>query len=61
MIDPTEKNIREDESRAAKIARIAARLSEIEQEKVYYILKGIEFAESQKRSTAKHFSDIGHA
>lgn len=40
----TEKLTREDETRAAKIARIAAKLPEREQEKIYYMLKGIELA-----------------
>lgn len=48
MNENNEKITREDESRAAKIARIVAKLPEKEQEKVYYTVKGIELAESVK-------------
>lgn len=39
-----EKLTREEENHSVKIARIVAQLPEREQEKIYYMIKGIELA-----------------
>lgn len=39
-----EKVTREEETRSVKIARIVSQLPEREQEKIYYMIKGIEIA-----------------
>ena len=39
-----EKITEQDESRSTKIARIVSKLTESEQEKIYYMIKGIELA-----------------
>ncbi|MCM1165642.1 MAG: hypothetical protein NC401_06490 [Ruminococcus sp.] len=38
----------QDESRSEKIARIVSKLPEIEQEKIYYMVKGVELAGANK-------------
>lgn len=42
------KITQQDESRSEKIARIVAKLPEREQEKIYYMIKGIELAGASK-------------
>ncbi|MCM1061959.1 MAG: hypothetical protein NC452_16955 [Eubacterium sp.] len=38
----------QEESRSERIARIVAKLPEIEQEKIYYMVKGVELAGANK-------------
>lgn len=44
MTKEIEKITQQDETRSEKIARIVSRLPENEQEKIYYMIKGIELA-----------------
>lgn len=44
MTESIEKITPQVESRSEKIARIVSRLPENEQEKIYYMIKGIELA-----------------
>lgn len=44
MNESIEKITQQDETRSEKIARIVSRLPENEQEKIYYMIKGIELA-----------------
>ncbi|MEZ3437574.1 MAG: hypothetical protein K1W18_01680 [Oscillospiraceae bacterium] len=44
MNESVEKITQQDETRSEKIARIVSRLPENEQEKIYYMIKGIEIA-----------------
>ncbi len=44
MNERIEKITPQDESRIEKIARIVFRLPEKEQEKIYYMIKGVELA-----------------
>ncbi len=44
MNERIEKITPQDESQSEKIARILSRLPENEQEKIYYMLKGVELA-----------------
>lgn len=46
------KITQQDESRSEKIARIVAKLPEREQEKIYYMIKGIELAGASKSDYA---------
>lgn len=47
-----EKITQQDESRSEKIARIVSQLPEKEQEKIYYMIKGIELAGANKSDSA---------
>lgn len=49
----TEKLTHEEETRSAKIARIVSQLPEREQEKIYYMLKGVELAGSAKTGSPR--------
>lgn len=44
MNESIEKITQQDKTRSEKIARIVSRLPENEQEKIYYMIKGIELA-----------------
>lgn len=52
MNERIEKITPQDETRSEKIARIVSRLPENEQEKIYYMIKGIELAGVNKHDSA---------
>lgn len=52
MNESIEKITQQDETRSEKIARIVSRLPENEQEKIYYMIKGIELAGANKGNSA---------
>ena len=52
MNESIEKITQQDETRSEKIARIVSRLPENEQEKIYYMIKGIELAGANRGSSA---------
>ena len=51
MNENIEKITQQDETRSEKIARIVSRLPENEQEKIYYMIKGIELAGANRGSS----------
>ncbi len=53
-----EKITQQDESRSEKIARIVSRLPENEQEKIYYMIKGIELAGANRSNSASHTAAV---
>lgn len=52
MTKEIEKITQQDETRSEKIARIVSRLPENEQEKIYYMIKGIELAGANRGNSA---------
>ncbi len=52
MNEHIEKITPQDESRSEKIARIVSRLPENEQEKIYYMIKGVELAGANRGDSA---------
>lgn len=52
MNENVEKITQQDETRSEKIARIVSRLPENEQEKIYYMIKGIELAGANRGNSA---------
>lgn len=52
MSESVEKITQQDETRSEKIARIVSRLPENEQEKIYYMIKGIELAGANRCNSA---------
>lgn len=52
MNENIERITPQDESRSEKIARIVSRLPETEQDKIYYMIKGIELAGANKGDSA---------
>ena len=52
MNENIERFTPQDESRSEKIARIVSRLPETEQDKIYYMIKGIELAGANKGDSA---------
>lgn len=52
MNENVERITRQDETRSEKIARIVSRLPENEQEKIYYMIKGIELASANRGNSA---------
>lgn len=52
MNERIEKITPQDESKSEKIARIVSRLPENEQEKIYYMIKGIELAGANRGNSA---------
>lgn len=54
MNESVEKITQQDETRSEKIARIVSRLPENEQEKIYYMIKGIELAGANRGNSASH-------
>ena len=51
MTKEIEKITQQDETRSDKIARIVSRLPENEQEKIYYMIKGIELAGANRHDS----------
>lgn len=52
MAEYIEKITQQDETRSEKIASIVSKLPENEQEKIYYMIKGIELAGANRGSSA---------
>lgn len=52
MNESVEKITQQDEIRSEKIAHIVSRLPENEQEKIYYMIKGIELAGANRGNSA---------
>lgn len=52
MNENIERITLQDESRSEKIARIVSKLPETEQDKIYYMIKGIELAGANRHNSA---------
>lgn len=52
MNEHIEKITQQDETRSEKIARIVSKLPENEQEKIYYMIKGVELVGTNKSDSA---------
>lgn len=52
MNENIERITPQDESRSEKIARIVSKLPETEQDKIYYMIKGIELAGANRHDSA---------
>lgn len=52
MNENTERITAQEETRSEEIARIVSRLPENEQEKIYYMIKGIELAGANRGNSA---------
>lgn len=52
MSETIEKITQQDEARSEKIARIVSRLPQSEQERIYYLIKGIELAGAKMDGSA---------
>lgn len=48
MTNTVEKITKQDETRSTEIARIVAQLPQNEQDKIYYMIKGVELAGANK-------------
>lgn len=48
MTNTVEKITKQDETRSTEIARIVAQLPQNEQDKIYYMIKGVELAGASK-------------
>lgn len=48
MTNTIEKITKQDETRSTEIARIVAQLPQNEQDKIYYMIKGVELAGANK-------------
>lgn len=48
MTNTVEKITKQDETRSTEIARIVAQLPQKEQDKIYYMIKGVELAGASK-------------
>lgn len=57
MANNIEKITQQDESRSEKIACVVSRLPESEQEKIYYMIKGIELAGANKSDLANRMQE----
>lgn len=53
MNENVEKITQQDETRSEKIAHILSRLPENEQEKIYYMIKGVELAGANKSDSER--------
>lgn len=51
MANEFEKITKQEENRIEKIARILSQLPEKEQEKIYYMIKGVELAGANRSGT----------
>lgn len=53
MTKEIEKITKQDEARSAEIARIVAKLPQNEQDKIYYMIKGVELAGANKSDSER--------
>lgn len=53
MTNTVEKITKQDETRSTEIARIVAQLPQNEQDKIYYMIKGVELAGANKSDSER--------